>query len=496
MNNQNLKDSILQLAIQGKLVEQRKSEEHASTLVKKIRQERQLYIQQNSLRKEKKLALIEADEIPHSIPETWEWMKFGELGIYKKGPFGSALTKSMFVPQSENTIKIYEQKNAIYKDFTLGEYYIPKEYFEQKLKGFEVFPGDVIVSCAGTIGETYILPENIDRGIINQALMKMTIMKSIYLPYLLMYFDFILKKAAIKNSKGSAIKNIPPFDELKNYPVPIPPFDEQIRIVNKLEELLPEVEIFNNISTEINDLDDKFPKELKRSILQYAVKGKLVEQLDKEGTAQVLSLNIQQEKERLIKESKIKRQKYLSEVDNEEIPFDIPKTWKWVRFGDIVNFNIGKTPPRNETKYWKSEYSWVSIADMINEGYVNKTKEKVSDFAIKERFKNQIVPKGTLIMSFKLTIGKISILNIDAVHNEAIISIYPFINNNNIMRDYLFKILPFMSVYGDSKSAIKGNTLNKTSLNNLLIPLPPLEEQKRIITKIDELLLKIDTYIK
>lgn len=277
---------------------------------------------------------------------------------------------------------------------------------------------------------------------------------------------------------------------------PLPPFEEQKRIVKKIEELFDKINQYDILEQKITNLNDNFPDALKNSILYYAVQGKLVSQNpNDESTSQLLE-NILVKKESLIKKKVIKKEKPLPPIDKEKIPFNIPKTWKWLRFGDIVNFNIGKTPPRNETKYWKSEYFWVSIADMINESYVNKTKEKVSDFAIKERFKNQIVPKGTLIMSFKLTIGKISILNIDAVHNEAIVSIYPFINDNNIMRDYLFKILPFMTVYGDSNAAIKGNTLNKTSLNNLLIPLPPLEEQKRIVTKIDELLLKLNSYIK
>lgn len=236
---EDMKKSILQYAIQGKLVEQRPEEGSAEELYKAIQGEKQKLIKEGKIKKEKPLAEITEDEIPFDIPESWRWVRFAEFGSYKKGPFGSALTKSMFVPKGKDTIKVYEQKNAIQKDATLGEYYITKEYYEKSMTGFEVHSGDVIVSCAGTIGETFIMPDNIEKGIINQALMRMQLMPSVYKPYFLLFFDVVLKKNAIKSSKGSAIKNIPPFDELKAYLVPLPPLAEQHRIVAKIEELLP-----------------------------------------------------------------------------------------------------------------------------------------------------------------------------------------------------------------------------------------------------------------
>lgn len=236
---EDMKKSILQYAIQGKLVEQRPEEGSAEELYKAIQKEKQKLIKEGKIKKEKPLAEITEDEIPFDIPDSWRWVRFAEFGSYKKGPFGSALTKSMFVPKGKDTIKVYEQKNAIQKDATLGEYYITKEYYEKCMTGFEVHSGDVIVSCAGTIGETFIMPDNIEKGIINQALMRMQLMPSVYKPYFLLFFDVVLKKNAIKSSKGSAIKNIPPFDELKAYLVPLPPLEEQHRIVAKIEELLP-----------------------------------------------------------------------------------------------------------------------------------------------------------------------------------------------------------------------------------------------------------------
>lgn len=236
---EDMKKSILQMAIQGKLVEQRPEEGTADELYEQIVAEKAQLIKDGKIKKEKPLPEITKDEFPFEIPSSWKWVRFGDFGSYKKGPFGSALTKSIFVPKGDDTIKVYEQKNAIQKDASLGEYYITRDYFESKMKGFEVFPGDIIVSCAGTIGETYIMPEEIEQGIINQALMRMQLMPSVYAEYFLIYFDVILKQTARKSSKGSAIKNIPPFDELKSYLVPLPPLAEQKRVVAKIEELLP-----------------------------------------------------------------------------------------------------------------------------------------------------------------------------------------------------------------------------------------------------------------
>ena len=172
----------------------------------------------------------------------------------------------------------------------------------------------------------------------------------------------------------------------------------------------------------------------------------------------------------------------------DEVPFDIPDSWEWVRFKDLVDYSMGKTPPRKETEYWSNgTLPWVSIADLVADGTVTATKECVNSFAAENTFKGKISKAGTLLMSLKLTVGKVSILGIDAFHNEAIISIYPFVDPDKITTMFLFATLPLLSQSGDTKSAIKGNTLNSDSLDALLIPLPPIMEQKRIFDKLHEL---------
>ena len=249
-----LKKSILQYAVQGKLVPQDPADEPASVLLERIRAEKEQLIKSGKIKRDKHESVIFRrdnsyyervdgiercidDEVPFEIPDSWEVVRLQNIGEYRKGPFGSSLTKSMFVPKGKSSIKVYEQKNAIQKDCTLGTYYIPIEYYNEKMKGFTVLPNDIIVSCAGTIGETYILPSSAEIGIINQALMRMRITSQINVDYFLIYFDYVIKETARESSKGSAIKNIPPFDIFKKIILPLPPLKEQKRIVQEVQTI-------------------------------------------------------------------------------------------------------------------------------------------------------------------------------------------------------------------------------------------------------------------
>ena len=169
---------------------------------------------------------------------------------------------------------------------------------------------------------------------------------------------------------------------------------------------------------------------------------------------------------------------------------EIPNSWSYIKFGSIVTFNIGKTPSRSEPTFWGNDIPWVSISDMPSSGHITETKEYVSNLAIKQT-NIKIAPADTLLMSFKLSIGKVAILDIPASHNEAIISIFPYSDKKNIIRNYLMMFLPLISTSGNSKDAIKGKTLNSTSISDLLIPISNYREMKDIVSKVDLLFQKV-----
>ena len=211
--------------------------------------------------------------MPFEVPQGWVWCKLDDLAFYKKGPFGSSLTKSMFVLKGDNTYKVYEQKNAIQKNEKLGTYYISKEKY-QELIAFAIQPFDIIVSCAGTIGETFVLPQEPMEGIINQALMLVRLYNRDIEKFYLLYFDYILKEEAYKESKGTAIKNIPPLDVLKNFYIPLPPFSEQQRIVAEIERWFALIDTIKQGKVELQTAI----KQTKSKILDLAIHGKLVPQ--------------------------------------------------------------------------------------------------------------------------------------------------------------------------------------------------------------------------
>lgn len=488
MNAQDLKNSILQLAVQGKLVEQRAEEGTARELLEHIKLEKEQLIKDKKIKKSKPLPEITEDEIPFEIPESWVWGRFGEFGNYKKGPFGSALTKAMFVPKGEDTVKVYEQKNAIQKEASLGNYYITRDYFESKMKGFELFSGDIIVSCAGTIGETYIMPEGIEQGIINQALMRMKLMPSVYVEYFLIYFDVILKQTARKSSKGSAIKNIPPFDELKRYLVPLPPLEEQHRIVAKIEELLPYIEQYDKAYTKLEAFNKKFPEDMKRSILQMAMQGKLVEQRSEEGTADELYMQIADEKTQLIKDGKIKKEKPLPEITDDEIPFEIPGNWKWVRWGELsFSIQYGYNAPALSEGY----YRMVRISGIQDNKILWETVPycKIED---KEAGSYLLEKDDILFARTGGTVGK-SFLVKDVPY-EAVYAGYLIrtrYNSERLVPEYLKFFMESQLYWQQLRNgtiATAQPNCNGQTLAKMMIPLPPLAEQKRIVTKIEELL--------
>ncbi|EOD6325199.1 restriction endonuclease subunit S [Campylobacter upsaliensis] len=180
--------------------------------------------------------------------------------------------------------------------------------------------------------------------------------------------------------------------------------------------------------------------------------------------------------------------KEITPLNLSEAPFTIPNSWAWVKLGDICEIRLGKTPPRDTKIYWNSnDYQWVSIADMGESKILTQTKEHISQAGREKCFGDFIFKKGTLLLSFKLTIGKVAFLGFDGFHNEGIASVLPLLHaeNEQIFKEFLFHFLPPLTQLCESTGAIKGETLNKQKLNNLSIPLPPLKEQQEIVKKLD-----------
>ena len=415
----------------------------------------------------------------------------------------------MFVPRSDETVKVYEQKNAIQKNWKLGEYYITKKYYLEKMQSFTVKPGDIIVSCAGTIGETYIMPSDIKIGIINQALMKMTISETINTDYFLLVFNNIIKTVSTNNSKGSAIKNIPPFSILKQIIVPIPPKEEQKRIINKIKQLEPLIEKYKQLEEQLYELNSNIKEQLKKSILQYAIEGKLVPQDSNDEPASVLLERIRKEKEKLIAEGKIKKDKNesviyrrdnsyyekLGDIEtciNDKLPYDLPAGWSWCNVGNLFTNATGLSYKKDQLN--KKSNSMVRVlrgGNILEGNYILNS----DDVFISSEFVNDnlYLKKGYMITPSVTSlehIGKIALIDKDydnIVVGGFVLMLKP-VFNCHILLEYL--LLFFSTNYYREecrkithKSGQAFYNLSRDKLMKLYIAIPSLNEQQQIVDK-------------
>lgn len=522
MTPQELKNSILQWVVQGKLVPQDHNDEPAKILLEKIQKEKAELIKQKKIKADKNTSTIFRgddnlfyetigktttciqDEIPFDIPDSWEWVRLGEIFTIIRGSSPRPKGSPLYWANCRT-----EYHWITIKDISLncnnGVLYDTNEFLTQEGSRLSTFveKDELIIAVSGsTTGKHCIL--GISGYIYDGLAAILNPIKIISNKFLQTFFNWKYEK--LNSQKiGSAFPNINT-DILKNILFPLPPLAEQKRIVEKIESLMPIIDEYGTVYTDLQNLEKNFPDNLKKSLLQWAVQGKLVPQDPTDEPAKILLEKIKKEKAELIKQKKIKADTTsiifrgednlfyetkdgITTCIEKDLPFDIPETWEWVRFKNLVSYSMGKTPTKDADYYWKEGiYPWISIGDMVADDIVYNTKEKITLKAVQEIFTNPIIPKDTLIMSFKLTVGKVSILGIDAYHNEAIISIFPFIDIDRITTKYLFHTLPLLSQYGTTKKAIKGNTLNSTSLDNLFIPVPPLNEQKRIAEQFENII--------
>ena len=491
----NLRAAILQAAMQGKLTEQLPEDGSAEVLIEEIKAEKEKVIKNGLVKKQK---IIESlADTPFDIPESWRWVQLSDLvyvysGLaYNKKDLDEKIIDEVTVFRGGNISNMSYYFKA--DDVKIDKKFIPKDELFLR-KNQLITPAVTSQSNLGKIARIDIDYPNVVAGGFVLNIVPYVISDDIFSKLFCYFFSSPFYKERcneIANKSGQAFYNLNR-TKLQESAFPLPPLDEQKRIVEKIDELMARVVDLEQSADALASLKKAFPDDIKASLLQAAMQGKLTKQLPEDGSAEDLLEEIKAEKEKLIAEGKTKKQKPLTPITDGEIPFAIPDNWQWARFGEIVDFNIGKTPPRADASYWGKDIPWISIADMPENGIVNATKEKISQKAFDEKFKSKICTRGTLIMSFKLTVGRCSILGIDAVHNEAIISINPIIDNDRIFRDYLATMLPPLTNYGESKDAIKGRTLNSDSLNNLLIPVPPLAEQKRIVERLEALIQNIN----
>jgi restriction endonuclease S subunit len=511
---------VSELAIRGKLVPQDASDEPAADLLERIADSGE----HASARGRARIQTSAGDPSsgPFPLPSNWRWVTFSQIGHLGRG-------KSRHRPRNDpllfenGTHKFIQTGDVARSDGTITTY--TSMYNEFGLAQSSKWPGGTLcITIAANIADTGILtfdacfPDSV-----------VGFIPSPHIPDARFFEHFLrtVKKELVDFAPATAQKNIN-LAVLNALRLPLPPVAEQQRIISKLDEVMKLCEELRETQVErerrrdrlataaqrrlIGDTNDpdafrtsagfylnRLPRlstrpehvsELRRTILDLAVRGRLVPQDSDEEPAHQLLQKVDAERSRLRRAGVTRVRKGESALQLVEVPFPVPDGWEWVPLGRVVEFYAGHTPSRNNVSYWENgEYPWVTIGDMVESGYVTNTREAVTQVAREDIFKTAPEPAGTMIMSFKLTIGKVSLLGTPAYHNEGIITIRPYVPE---LQDFLFTVLPLFSQHGKSKGAIKGATLNRDSLFNIPIPLPPLDEQRRIIDRRNELLRVCD----
>ena len=494
MTPQELKNSILQLVIQGKLVEQRPEEGTAAELLEKIfaaknaKGAKKNLTQRRRARGEKATAALSVsprdkipdDEKPFDIPESWEWVRLGECSTY-------ADKKEKVLPS-----KIRPD------DWSLDLEDIEKDtgrIVEFRSAGDRRITGDKVVFRQGQIlysklrpylKKILVAPKD---GICTPELVPFSTLGGIEVNYLVI----VLKSPHIDFAINSVTYGVKMprvgTDTMVNLPIPLPPLAEQKRIVAKIEELLPLIDRYEKAWSKLEDFNKRFPVDMQKSLLQMAIQGKLVEQRAEEGTGEELYRQIQAEKQRLVKSGKIKKEKPLPEITDDEKPFDIPEGWVWVRLGEIFTTSSGTTPSKSKPEYYLTpDYNWIRTTD-LNNSVLQSCEIKISRKAF-EDCRLSIIPQNSVCVAMyggAGTIGKNAIIKFDTTINQSVCAIQPngFCEMLFVQRFLQFYRPCWMKMAAGSR---KDPNISQVIIKNALFPLPPLAEQKRIVAKLEELL--------
>lgn len=470
-----LRKSVLQSAIQGKLTEQLATDDKVEDLLQAIEEEKELLIKEKKIKKQKPLPEITEDEIPFAIPENWKWVRLGEVIELISG---RDLVKDKYNNNCEGIPYITGASNFNNNNLIIDRW--TNEATSIAIKN------DILLTCKGTIGEIAVLKENkvhIARQIMSIRLLQGNI------EYIKWYIISQIDK--LKSMGKSIIPGISR-EMILNYLIPLPPLAEQKRIVEKLDNVLANIEKLKSSEEKLSILQKNFPDKLKKSILQSAIQGKLTEQLATDDNVEDLLQAIKEEKERLIKEKKIKKQKPLPEITEDEIPFTIPENWKWIRINDVSSIYTGNSinAKEKELKYSnvKQGYNYIATKDVdFNNCILYENGVKIP---FETNFK--IAKKGATLMCIEGGSAgrKVGFLKEDVCFGNKLCSFNPM----KIYDRYIFYVVQaplFINNFKINMTGIIGGvSINK--LKMILIPLPPLAEQKRIVEKLDKLLADIE----
>lgn len=491
MNAQDLKNSILQLAVQGKLVEQRAEEGTARELLEQIKLEKDQLIKDKKIKKSKPLPEITEDEIPFEIPESWEWVRLNGI-VCNNGQekpqckfsyidIGSIDNVHQKLNQNENIVEAKDAPSRARRIVKYGDiiYSTVRPYLHNMCiidKEFSFKPiastGFAVMSCLGKLYNRYLF-------------------------FYLMSPTFDNYANASENARGATYPAIND-DRLYRVIVPVPPLEEQHRIVAKIEEILPYIDQYDKAYTKLEIFNKKFPEDMKKSILQMAMRGKLVEQRPGEGTADELYEQIVAEKAQLIKAGKIKKEKPLPDITEDEIPFEIPSSWKWVRLGTIVSVYGGKRIPAG-TRLSENDtgHKYIRVADMKDETVSLDDIKYITD-EIYEKIKQYFITSDDIYITVAGTIGRVGVVPRE-LNNANLTENADKLVFRRLDKMYLCRMLNSEVVQHQIREAttqVGQPKLAITRIQKLIVPLPPLKEQKRIVAKIEELLPYCDQLIK
>ena len=482
MTPQQLKNAILQQAIQGKLVEQRAEEGTGEELYKAIQDEKQKLIQEGKLKKQKALPEIAADDIPFEIPETWKWVRLGDLS--KSVQYG-------YNAPAKNEGRIKMVRISDIQDDSVCWDTVPYcDIREEEIEQYLLKNNDILFArTGGTVGKSFLVKNISENAIYAGYLIRTQYGKNIVPQFLKYFMGSELYWSQLRIGTIATAQPNCNGQTLSKMILPLPPLAEQKRIVEKIEELLPLVERYEKAWARLEELNKKFPLDMQKAILGQAIQGKLVKQRAEEGTSQELYKAIQDEKQKLIQEGKLKKQKALPEITEEEIPFEIPETWKWVRLGEILyklTDGAHSTP-----KYTDYGIPFISVKD-LSSGHLDFTSCR---FITKEEHKvlyNRCNPEyGDILLTKVGTTGIPVIVDTDMEFSLFVsVALLKFNQKkiSNIFLKYLINS-PLVQIQAKENTRGVGNkNWVMRDISNTLIPLPPLAEQKRIVEKIEELL--------